>query len=78
LSYYNQSIRTTTPIFLTSWPRNKTNAWIADVRAACLTPDADVQAGSVVPTNGATTKNYGNNVEMALWTMVLLALGLLQ
>ena len=52
--------------------------WIADVRAACLTPDADIQAGSVVPTNGATTKNYGNNVKIVMWAMVLLGLGLLQ
>jgi len=76
-TYYNQTIRTTMPIFLTSWPRNVSFSWIADVRMACLTPETNIQDGSLVPTSGAAIRHYGSNIRGVVWAVGLLALGLL-
>jgi hypothetical protein len=76
-TYYNQTIRTTTAIFLTSWPRNVSFSWTADVRMACLTPETNIQAGSLVPTSGAAIRHCGGNIRGVVWAVGLLALGLL-
>lgn len=75
-TYYDLAVRTTTPVFLTSWPRNATRLWMADVRVACLTPETHIEAGSLVPTSGVASQH--GNVGVVVWTMGLLALGLLE
>lgn len=48
---------------------------MADVRVACLTPETNIEAGSLVPTNGAAGRH--DNVRVVVGMTGLLALGLL-
>lgn len=52
-STYELALRTSTPVWLAAWPRNRTRVWYGDVRSVCLTPAGGVKAGSEPATNGA-------------------------
>jgi hypothetical protein len=42
---------------------------MADVRVACLTPETNIEAGSLIPTNGAVGQH--DNVRVVVWDDVV-------